>query len=151
MTVVATPDNPGPTASPNLRAAKYFLVVLTPLLILLTLILWHFLQMERDKTYIEIKTLESQRLAAEQKRISREFQIIVGDLFTLAGQNEIHHFADTDDQAILEKVAREYLLISKSKGTYDQIRFIDDKGWERVRVNFNNGTPTVAPGKPCRT
>jgi hypothetical protein len=42
-------------------------------------------------------------------------------------------------------VAKEYLEFSHQKQRYDQIRFIDDTGMEKVRVNFNNGTPVIVP------
>ncbi|MDH3393969.1 MAG: cache domain-containing protein, partial [Desulfobulbaceae bacterium] len=130
---------------PRFQAFRYFLIILTPLLLLLTALLWQFYQVEREKTYIEIKTLDSQRLEAEQKLIEREFQTIVGDLLALAGQNEILQFADSDDRSLLEELAQEYILHSKSKGVYDQIRFIDEHGQEQVRVNFNHGAPAAVP------
>lgn len=135
----------GKTSSPRIRAVKYFLIILTPLLILLTLTLWQFYRMDHEQIFVKIKTLDSHRQKAEQQLIAKEFQAIVGDLLALSGQNEILHFADSDDPRILDEVAREYLLISKSKGVYDQIRFIDDTGQEQVRVNYNSGLPLVIP------
>ncbi|MDH3392561.1 MAG: PAS domain S-box protein, partial [Desulfobulbaceae bacterium] len=134
-----------PATASGLRAVKYFLTILTPLLVLLALILWHFQSMEREKTFIEIKTLDSQRLAAEQKLINQEFQTIISDLLAMAGQNEIIEFVDNNDRTLLDKAVQEYLLISKHKGIYDQIRFIDTFGQEQIRVNFNNGTPLKVP------
>lgn len=42
-------------------------------------------------------------------------------------------------------MAREYLAFSRQKRKYDQIRFIDDKGMEKVRINFNSGNPAILP------
>ncbi|MDH4321958.1 MAG: PDC sensor domain-containing protein, partial [Desulfobulbaceae bacterium] len=127
------------------QAIKYFLLILAPLLLLLTLIGFHFRQMEHEKTHIEIKTLAFQRLAAEQKLINQEFQTIAEDLLTLAGQNEIMLFTDSGDRQILDQIAREFLQHSKNTGIYDQIRLLDAAGMERARVNGNHGAPTVVP------
>ena len=133
----------GGTPVTRLQAVKYFLLILTPLLMLLALIGWHFRQMEHEKTHIEIKTLAFQRLAAEQKLIHQEFQTIANDLLTLAEQNEIQLFADSGDRHILGHVAREFLQLGKSTGIYDQIRLLDADGMERTRVNCNRGAPVV--------
>ncbi|MDH3359390.1 MAG: ATP-binding protein [Desulfobulbaceae bacterium] len=131
--------------SPRFLVFRYFLIILAPLLILLTLLLWQFYQMEREKTFIEIKTLDSQRLETEQKLINNEFTTVVGDLLALAGQNEILQFADNGNTQLLNELAKEYILHSKSKGIYDQIRFISETGQELVRINFNHGSPALTP------
>jgi len=40
-------------------------------------------------------------------------------------------------------MSKEYLDFSSLKRKYDQIRFIDISGMEKVRINFNNGTPAI--------
>ncbi len=137
----------GTTASFRLRPIKYFLIILTPLLILLALTLWQFYRLERDAIVVEIKTIASQHLAKEQKQINREFQTIVSDLRVLAGQNEIRHYVDSNDSSILASVGQEFILHSKNKGTYDQIRLIAANGQEKVRVNFNHGSPALTAEK----
>ncbi|MFQ5853784.1 MAG: GAF domain-containing protein, partial [Candidatus Binatia bacterium] len=42
-------------------------------------------------------------------------------------------------------MAKEYLRFSAQKGLYDQIRFLDERGMEVVRVNFNDGQPYIVP------
>ena len=34
---------------------------------------------------------------------------------------------------------------SKTKGLYDQVRFLDENGMEVIRVNFNQGQPYIVP------
>lgn len=42
-------------------------------------------------------------------------------------------------------VIDDWLLLSKLKGVYDQIRYIDENGLEVIRINYNNGIPTSTP------
>jgi len=37
----------------------------------------------------------------------------------------------------------DYLAFSSRKQVYDQVRFIDNQGMERVRVNYNDGAPAI--------
>ncbi len=40
-------------------------------------------------------------------------------------------------------LASDWLLLSKTKSTYDQIRWLDLSGQERLRVNYNKGNPEI--------
>lgn len=46
---------------------------------------------------------------------------------------------------ILINIAKEYLAFSQEKNKYDQIRFINETGMEKVRINFNKGNPSIIP------
>ncbi|WP_156792286.1 hypothetical protein [Desulfotalea psychrophila] len=45
---------------------------------------------------------------------------------------------------LLGKIAIEYISTSKQKRIYEQIRFSDISGMEKVRVNENQGLPVRA-------
>lgn len=40
---------------------------------------------------------------------------------------------------------KEFLVLSKETGRYDQIRYLDANGQEVIRVNYNNGKPEIVP------
>ncbi len=42
-------------------------------------------------------------------------------------------------------MSQEFLRFSSSSGLYDQIRLLDETGMEIVRVNFNQGRPSIVP------
>lgn len=73
-----------------------------------------------------------------QRRITLGFfHNILTDLHYLSRQNELNSFFQ--DEIWSEFTELEYIEILKAKKTYDQIRYIDRNGKERIRVNFNNG------------
>jgi PAS domain S-box-containing protein len=45
----------------------------------------------------------------------------------------------------LSQIAHNFLAFSSSQGVYDQIRWIDETGFERVRVEYNDGKPRLVP------
>jgi len=127
------------------RAAKYFLAIFTPLLLLLAATLWQFYQVERGKLLFELKTHDSQLVQTTGETIANELDTVFGDLLFVAGSGELLAFLENDDLNFLQELADEYLLFNKTKRVYDQIRFIDQTGMERIRVDSNNGSPTIIP------
>ncbi|MGE4297702.1 MAG: diguanylate cyclase [Desulfovibrionaceae bacterium] len=77
------------------------------------------------------------------------FDAVVGDLIFLAQDNELQLLFAANNQgqslAAIGALQREYIVLAKAKAVYDQIRYIDEKGMERVRVNFNAGNPVAVP------
>ncbi|RNE88912.1 diguanylate cyclase domain-containing protein [Marichromatium sp. AB31] len=97
------------------------------------------------KRYLE-NTAEQERYRIELLRylVHGTFDDVIGDLFVLAGQNELEWLlVDGDTQHLRSAIADEYLAFSTLKGVYDQLRFLDLEGRERVRVNYNDGAPAV--------
>lgn len=45
----------------------------------------------------------------------------------------------------IEDIEQEWLLLSLLKRDYDQIRYLDKNGMEKIRVNYNNGNPYSVP------
>ena len=69
----------------------------------------------------------------------------VADVLILTAQNELSDFLDTGDRSLLPRIAREYLAVCRNREVYDQLRYLDERGREVVRVNFNAGQPAVVP------
>jgi len=46
----------------------------------------------------------------------------------------------------ISHLIQDFVNFSKSKGIYDQIRWVDDKGMERARVDFRSDTPVIVSG-----
>ncbi len=80
--------------------------------------------------------------------IDSDIQHVSFDLAILANGRTMKRLWDNDgdpDPEVLTDVSEEYLNISMYRRLYDQVRLLDEKGMEIVRVNFNNGRPAVVP------
>lgn len=90
-------------------------------------------------------------LQAEQDRIIRlaegtihqEIDAALSDLRYLSQHNEIRRYLAQANPGNRFDLAQEYLVLSRQKHLYDQIRFIGLDGREEVRVNYNDGQPEV--------
>ncbi|MDQ1314689.1 MAG: Histidine kinase [Pseudomonadota bacterium] len=88
---------------------------------------------------------------AEQERIvklaegtiQQEIDAVLSDLRYLSQHNEIRRYLAQANPGNRLDLAREYLVLSRQKHLYDQIRFIGPDGREEVRVNYNDGQPEI--------
>ncbi|MBK5932006.1 sensor domain-containing diguanylate cyclase [Halochromatium salexigens] len=86
-----------------------------------------------------------ERFAVDLQRqaVQSRLQAVATDLCVLAQQNELYRLLlDNRPQARLA-MAAEYLALARNAEDYDQIRFLDERGQEVVRVNHNDGSPAI--------
>ncbi len=116
-----------------------------PFFILASVVAYLFLYMDHRNRVQAIKSNTENRVALQVRTINLTFHNVVTDILHLADLNELKQILDTptiEDKAAL---AREYLSFSRQKGICDQIRFLDSRGMEVVRVNYNSGNSSVVP------
>ncbi|MCI5123217.1 MAG: PAS domain S-box protein, partial [Candidatus Electrothrix sp. AR5] len=77
--------------------------------------------------------------------LSYNLKKIARDLLYLASQNNLIDQITHPDQGNLEQLAQNFTSFSRTKGYYDQIRWIDETGMERVRVEYAPDGPKIAP------
>ncbi|MEW8114753.1 MAG: diguanylate cyclase [Candidatus Thiodiazotropha endolucinida] len=80
--------------------------------------------------------------------IDQSIQGIAKDVAILANSVILQEFIENGSTSSLQKLGREFLNFSRSKQSFDQVRYLDENGQERVRVNYNSGAPTLV--KPDR-
>ncbi len=124
---------------------RRFLVIFLPLAAILAGILYTFYYMEVKKDRAIIETGVHHTVESRIEMIEREFQLVVSDLMFLSEQNELLGMLESGEAGWREALAAEYLSFSARKGIYDQVRFLDETGMEVVRINFNNGSPSIVP------
>ena len=126
------------------RITKFFLIYFLPSLVVVSCIalIIFFLDVRTERRVAEAK--EALNIATEKKVIVSEFKSIVSDLVFIA-EVEIQEIFEGDDTHLLEALAEKLVLFSATKRIYDQIRFLNETGREVLRVNYNNGNPSIVP------
>ncbi|MBI9089244.1 MAG: diguanylate cyclase [Desulfobacterium sp.] len=92
-----------------------------------------------------VKTKEMSRIHIGTESIGRQFRAITSDLKYLANSGYLLNFMDRHTQEDKEILASEFLAITRTKGIYDQTRYLDNTGMEIVRVNLNVDRPGIVP------
>ncbi len=109
----------------------------------------YYAEIRVKKKTIEIN--ENQFIQLEYKIIETEFKSILSDLLFLSNdQNLTKNLGrisrkSSDNLQWKQELEQEYLSFSQYKKNYDQIRVIDLRGQEVIRVNFNSGQPQIVP------
>ncbi len=80
-----------------------------------------------------------------------DFGSVVSDLMFLSEHKLMQDYLKNPSKTNAGNLAAEYISFSTRKGVYDQIRFIDAAGMERVRVNYNAGAVSSAPAEKLQS
>ena len=88
-----------------------------------------------EKSIINIKT----------RNLDKDIETIINDLMILSNDNRIKKLWKSKEKSKIQKKLESYFLnVSKFKKKYDQIRLLNKTGQEIIRVNYNNGKPSIA-------
>jgi len=87
---------------------------------------------------------ELHRLDHQEEIAIRRLQAVASDLGFLSQIGVLREMLQ-DGESARQALAREFLSFSQNKEVYDQIRFLDSKGNEVVRVDYNEGSPSIVP------
>lgn len=129
---------------------KQFLITFLPLSFLVGGVLMIIHQAESKTELGAISINETRNVHLQAKIAASDFNLIKSDLMFLTTQNELQSMLNrpggaTETLELRQAIANEYVSMSQQKQLYDQIRFLDTTGKEIVRVNLNQGQPSVVP------
>ena len=129
----------------NWNTVKRFLIIFLPLMILVGSI----------TMFVYYKDVKTKRLILEAREVevlNHQKDIIVGsimsimsDLMFLSDHIKLKEMLEGGNVGDKEDLSKDFLSFSIKKELYDQIRFLDEKGREVIRVNFNAGKPYIVP------
>ncbi|MEE8430466.1 MAG: histidine kinase dimerization/phosphoacceptor domain -containing protein [Candidatus Desulfatibia sp.] len=125
------------------NTAKPFFLIFLPLLILATSIIAGFLFQELKSQKEILKTGEQRQVEMLRRMANDDVKGVISDLFYLAVNPVLHQMIETGQAAMRQKLGKVFLDFSKNSKLYDQVRFLDETGMERVRINFGQGHPYI--------
>ena len=128
------------------KRSRRFLIIYIPLSILIAfLVLYaYFSATKTENILIEAKE-ETNLINLQISTVSHILKDIVNDLWFLSKQHELKALLDGGQNYPTKHLANDYIVFSSGSGAFEQIRYIDEKGMEVVRVNYNDGKPYLVP------
>ena len=130
---------------PTHKALNLFLIIFLAIGSVMAGLVTLFYRTELNTFLSEMKMQEKYTLSRQSTAIKDKFDAIVGDLLFLSRQNELTAYLKLEDTQAKKAIQAEYIEMSTAKKIYDQIRYLDADGMERVRVNFAGGKPEAVP------
>lgn len=122
------------------HSIKYFLICFSILLLISFCVIFVLEKKVREIHFEELKSSEKHLVSIQKDLISQELNGIQNDLHYLQ-----YGFEDELVKENYEDVANNWLIFSSTRHIYDQIRFINYNGNEKVRININNSDSYIVP------
>ena len=72
-----------------------------------------------------------------------DFESILFDLNVLVGSGNLAEYLESGNSRARKRMERQFQFVAKERSVYDQIRLIDEKGLEVVRINVDQGAHTT--------
>lgn len=90
---------------------------------------------------------ELQAIKLVSQFVTEELRMVYDDIFYLRDQPVLHDWLEKESSPNLERLNVDLLAFVKYRELYDRIRFLDQEGQERVRIDWNLGRPAIVLGK----
>jgi len=118
---------------------KRFVQIAIPLLLLLFAIATTQFFISQKLENLDHSTREVRNIGLARQALTQDLRTVVADLLFLTSLNEVEQLLNKPATHTRELLERELARFSRSKGLYDQIRYLDINGMERIRINYNQG------------
>ncbi len=127
------------------KVVLQFVKIVLPWTVLLLGIPAYYYYLEFDIEKNKIETDVSLNLGIGKKVVLNDLEAVSTDLLVLSEDRSFTESNGSLDPHAIEHLADEFLSYSRNKQIYDQIRYLDKKGKEIVRVNYKDGKPELVP------
>jgi len=126
------------------RAALLFF----PVILLAHATLYGIYHLDKERAIESLIHTEKIVVHQQAQHFTRVFSNIISDLLVLTGHSDFTEMLNDPDADLNRhryNISQEFLAFIDHKGVYDQLRYINMDGQEIIRVNLNNGAPTITP------
>jgi len=140
-------DNVQNEQSMFLYKLKLTIAVFLPLAIIASVVIgvFYFWEMKVKKSAIEKHT--DNMTTMQIGKLSNDFRHIVTDLMFFASYHQTLRTLDNleNNEGEYKVLNNDFALFSRGSKLYDQIRILNTKGMEILRVNYNGTNPVIVP------
>jgi len=128
----------------NIFVYGQFLKVFIPISLVLVLSVAGLIKLEEKILQEKISHQEKALVSREMAVFTASLNAHIYDTIFLSKLVENYMLDYKTEKALLDRVSRNFLSFSKTNNLYDQVRYLDSNGMERVRINFTlKGYKTV--------
>jgi PAS domain S-box-containing protein len=130
---------------PGTFPVRLFFVLVTPIAVLILGGAW-YLAHDRIEGQLElIRAKEVSTVVMGVRRLDGELEEPLHQLRTLANSGAVRRAVDRDSPEAIKEMEAAFMALIAYNETYDKVRWIDETGLERARVNSANGHPERVP------
>jgi len=123
------------------RWVRYFL----PWALVLIISLAFYFKDRANDAVLAIEAEHAALIRNGDATATRMIQRVMSDTLLMSGGGALSRYVAGGSPAARAELGEEWVDVLRAMQVYDQVRFLDLTGRERVRVNFNDGQPGVVP------
>lgn len=124
---------------------KYFLIAYGISIFIITSLMWYMSATKVQHELESLKTRQAANLYTAAQQLNNQINQTISDLRLVASLPSLSNYIEHGDEASRQQAALGFLKISESKRIYDQIRYLDMNGQERIRVNHKQSLSNIVP------
>jgi len=124
---------------------KHFFTYFLPVLCIITALFFYLFFINIKQLRETLKINEVHHVEVQKLSINREFKSVIRDLLAQLSNLELSNYMESNNIDSLKQYEEKLLKFSHIATNYDQVRYIDEKGMEIVRVNNRDGIPHLTP------
>jgi len=125
--------------------AVRFALIFVPLLVASGVVVGGLYWSRHQSAQRLVERNEQESLQPLSEIIAADFKSVVSDLMILAQSRALEAVLLNPDDPRRQALADEYQRFLQHKQIYDQVRYLDVAGNERVRINYRNGWAEAVP------
>jgi len=129
------------------RLARYLLTLILPSGLLCLIFVFSLHREDQVRVRESLEAAEELRLLAGARSLTGDIEMITGDVRLIASLPSLARALEKADPPALAAYAADLAVLSASRRVYDQLRWIDESGMERVRVDFIQNQAFVVPAE----
>lgn len=123
----------------------YFFGACIPLLLLAAVTTWLLYRTQQNANTSVLLSDQFKTLQIAENAIASTLDSVKSDLTFLAAQTALQESIGETLPSAKQEMARTFLAFVASKRRYDQLRLLDVKGKEQIRINWEGGHPVIVP------
>jgi PAS domain S-box-containing protein len=124
----------------RIRGALFF-KRLVPAVVLLLAATYMYGSITLDREMIRLGSQEALHVSLGASALAHNLESITNDLLFLTNCSSLIEAINNPDKENLIRLGGDFVTFSRSKKIYDQIRWLDETGMERVRVDYRPDQP----------
>ena len=129
------------------RLARYLLTLILPSGLLCLIFVFSLHHEDQVRVRESLEAAEELRLLAGARSLTGDIEMIAGDIRLMASLPSLAGMLDKGDPPKLAAFTADLVALSASRRVYDKLRWIDESGMERVRVDYVHNRPFVVPAE----
>ena len=130
---------------PTFSALRRVLLLFLPIALVIVTGGFFYHESELRRLHEEKARQEHETVVVGIVSLNRTVEFVTRDLLDMVRRTALHDMLDDPTPRNFQRAADNWITFSQAKQFYDKVRWIDETGMERLRINYEMPKPVAAP------